>query len=414
VASSRSNEGRSILYITYDGLTDPLGRSQVLPYLTGLAAMGHRITILSCEKRDRWKSDGPAVQKLCDQAALFWAPIAYHRRPPVLSAAYDTAMLARRAAVLHRERQFEIVHCRSYIPVIVGLHLKKRYGLKLIFDMRGYWAEEKVESGNWPLRNPLFRAVFDYFKREEADALIRADAIVSLTRASRHELAGRPELKDGPEKIAVIPTCVDFDHFALATQAGRKKARQQLGIPHDTPVLGYVGSVGGDNYMLGEMLEFFRAYREKRPGACFLFITQVDPQLIIAAAREKDIGEDCLLIRAARRDEVPFFTSAADHGVAFKRATFSALACSPTKLGEMMALGTPVAANSGVGDVTEILAETGGVTIDRFDRQSLSAAVGRLISTEMTPKTIRDRARTRFDLRNGVRAYDQIYRSVVT
>ena len=414
MASSRSNEGRSILYITYDGLTDPLGRSQVLPYLTGLAAMGHRITILSCEKRDRWKSDGPAVQKLCDQAALFWAPIAYHRRPPVLSAAYDTAMLARRAAVLHRERQFEIVHCRSYIPVIVGLHLKKRYGLKLIFDMRGYWAEEKVESGNWPLRNPLFRAVFDYFKREEADALIRADAIVSLTRASRHELAGRPELKDGPEKIAVIPTCVDFDHFALATQAGRKKARQQLGIPHDTPVLGYVGSVGGDNYMLGEMLEFFRAYREKRPGACFLFITQVDPQLIIAAAREKDIGEDCLLIRAARRDEVPFFTSAADHGVAFKRATFSALACSPTKLGEMMALGTPVAANSGVGDVTEILAETGGVTIDRFDRQSLSAAVGRLISTEMTPKTIRDRARTRFDLRNGVRAYDQIYRSVVT
>ena len=414
MASSRSNEGRSILYITYDGLTDPLGRSQVLPYLTGLAAMGHRITILSCEKRDRWKSDGPAVQKLCDQAALFWAPIAYHRRPPVLSAAYDTAMLARRAAVLHRERQFEIVHCRSYIPVIVGLHLKKRYGLKLIFDMRGYWAEEKVESGNWPLRNPLFRAVFDYFKREEADALIRADAIVSLTRASRHELAGRPELKDGPEKIAVIPTCVDFDHFALATQAGRKKARQQLGIPHDTPVLGYVGSVGGDNYMLGEMLEFFRAYREKRPGACFLFITQVDPQLIIAAAREKDIGEDCLLIRAARRDEVPFFTSAADHGVAFKRATFSALACSPTKLGEMMALGIPVAANSGVGDVTEILAETGGVTIDRFDRQSLSAAVGRLISTEMTPKTIRDRARTRFDLRNGVRAYDQIYRSVVT
>ena len=414
MASSRSNEGRSILYITYDGLTDPLGRSQVLPYLTGLAAMGHRITILSCEKWDRWKSDGPAVQKLCDQAALFWAPIAYHRRPPVLSAAYDTAMLARRAAVLHRERQFEIVHCRSYIPVIVGLHLKKRYGLKLIFDMRGYWAEEKVESGNWPLRNPLFRAVFDYFKREEADALIRADAIVSLTRASRHELAGRPELKDGPEKIAVIPTCVDFDHFALATQAGRKKARQQLGIPHDTPVLGYVGSVGGDNYMLGEMLEFFRAYREKRPGACFLFITQVDPQLIIAAAREKDIGEDCLLIRAARRDEVPFFTSAADHGVAFKRATFSALACSPTKLGEMMALGTPVAANSGVGDVTEILAETGGVTIDRFDRQSLSAAVGRLISTEMTPKTIRDRARTRFDLRNGVRAYDQIYRSVVT
>ena len=97
--------------------------------------------------------------------------------------------------------------------------------------------------------------------------------------------------------------------------------------------------------------------------------------------------------------------------MAFKRATFSALACSPTKLGEMMALGIPVAANSGVGDVTEILAETGGVTIDRFDRQSLSAAADRLIG-ETTSKIIRDRARALFDLRNGIRAYDRIYRSL--
>src|SRR4051794_20204501 len=43
----------SVLYITYDGLTDPLGRSQVLPYLTGLAERGHRITVLSCEKPER-------------------------------------------------------------------------------------------------------------------------------------------------------------------------------------------------------------------------------------------------------------------------------------------------------------------------------------------------------------------------
>jgi len=404
--------GKSVLYISYDGMTDPLGRSQVLPYLTGLSALGHRITILSCEKPGRWTSDGPMVERICRDAGLRWEPIAYHKRPPVVSSAYDAAMLARRAAVLHRQRRFEIVHCRSYIPAIVGLHLKKRYGLKLIFDMRGYWAEEKVESGSWPLRNPLFRAVFDYFKREEADALARADAVVSLTRASRDELAGRPGMQADAAKIAIIPTCVDFDHFALATQAGRKAARQQLGIAQDTAVLGYLGSVGGDNYMLGEMLEFFGAYREKRPGARFLFVTQAEPELIVAAAREKGIGEESLVIRSAGRDEVPLFTSASDHGVAFKRATFSALACSPTKLGEMMALGIPVVANAGVGDVGEILSETGGVTIDRFDRESLLEAADRLVGTTAAPKVTRDRARARFDLRNGVRAYDRIYRTI--
>ena len=39
--------GRRALFLSYDGMTDPLGPSQVLPYLVGLAARGHRITLIS-------------------------------------------------------------------------------------------------------------------------------------------------------------------------------------------------------------------------------------------------------------------------------------------------------------------------------------------------------------------------------
>ncbi len=38
------------VFLSYDGMTDPLGQSQVLPYLEGLAASGHRIHIVSAEK----------------------------------------------------------------------------------------------------------------------------------------------------------------------------------------------------------------------------------------------------------------------------------------------------------------------------------------------------------------------------
>ena len=41
----------SVLYITYDGLMEPLGQSQVLAYLERLAP-GRRIHLLSCEKTD--------------------------------------------------------------------------------------------------------------------------------------------------------------------------------------------------------------------------------------------------------------------------------------------------------------------------------------------------------------------------
>ncbi|MDZ7606956.1 MAG: hypothetical protein U5K79_15505 [Cyclobacteriaceae bacterium] len=49
----------SILYLTYDGLSYPLGQSQILPYLEGLAALGHPITIISFQKvkaAGRWFS----------------------------------------------------------------------------------------------------------------------------------------------------------------------------------------------------------------------------------------------------------------------------------------------------------------------------------------------------------------------
>src|SRR3954454_14702118 len=100
----RKNMAARVLYITYDGLTDPLGQSQVLPYLIGLSERGHRITILSCEKRAAMNREGGAIRKLCATAGLDWQPLRYHKWPPVLSSAVDLVMLQRAAVRLHRSR----------------------------------------------------------------------------------------------------------------------------------------------------------------------------------------------------------------------------------------------------------------------------------------------------------------------
>ena len=39
-----------VLYISHDGITDHIGKSQVAPYLLGLAAKRYQITVLSNEK----------------------------------------------------------------------------------------------------------------------------------------------------------------------------------------------------------------------------------------------------------------------------------------------------------------------------------------------------------------------------
>ena len=399
-----------VLYITYDGLTDPLGQSQVLPYLVGLSERGHRITILSCEKRIAMDKEGRSIRKLCAASGFDWQPLLYHKKPPVLSTAFDLAMLRRAAVRMHRANRFSLVHCRSYIPADAGLLVKRRFGVPLLFDMRGFWPEEKTEGGSWDLRNPLFALVYRYFKRLESRLLAEADAIVSLTEAGKAELLTRPELRGETDRIEVIPCCVDVKHFALGDPQARTAARAELGIDADAAVLAYLGSLGG-NYMLGEMFDFFRVYRDRHSDARFLFVTREDQDSIRAEAVRRGIDADNLIIRAARRDEVPHLLAAADLGIAFKQPSFSAKGCSPTKMGEMLAVGLPLVANAGVGDVAQTLAITGvGAAVSGFTDRDYERALAQVEADGATPRERRQAAIDCFDVRLGIEGYDRTYR----
>lgn len=402
----------SVLYITYDGLTDPLGRSQVLPYLVGLAKRGHRITVLSCEKPHRMDRDGERIRKLSHDAGIAWRPLKYHKKPPILSSAFDAAAIKRAAIKLQQDQPFDIAHCRSYIPARAGLALKERFGVRLLFDMRGFWPDEKIEGNNWNLANPVYRAVYRYFKRLESRLLRGADHIVSLTEAGKAQLLTRRELQSDPAPITVIPCCVDFAHFPLATSRARSAARKRLGVSGDVAVLAYLGSLGSW-YMLDEMLDFFRAYAGRHAEAHFLFVTPDDPQPIRAAAAERGVDSDRLNILSAGRDEVPQLLAAADAGIFFIKPVFSKTASSPTKMGEMLATGLPIVTNAGVGDVAAMVDEMEcGVAIRQFTATSYDQALDQLDGLQGMPQERRERALPWFDVNLGIDRYDQVYRQL--
>jgi len=398
------------LYISYDGMTDPLGRSQVLPYLQGLAARGHDITLLSCEKSDRIAADGAGVRAICDAAGIDWQPVAWHKSPPILSGIIDVAALKHNAARLHDAKRFDLVHCRSYMAAIAGDWLKRKRRVPFLFDMRGFWADERVERDIWPARNPLFRAAYAYFKRLEKRLFGAADAIVSLTHNARREIEDWPPDRRPTAPITVIPCCVDLTLFN--DRKGRAAIRKKLGIAPKASVLLYVGSVGGA-YLMDEMFALFRVYRELRPGARFLFVSGHPREEIEKAGRRQGLDPAELAVVAAAREEVPALIAAADLGVSFILATYSAKASCPTKFGEMLAMGVPVIANAGVGDIAAIIDETGaGAVVERYDRETLSAAILEAEAAAKDPQSIRAAAVRYFALETGVERYDAIYRQI--
>jgi len=82
-----------VLYLSYDGMTDSLGKSQVLPYLIGLSAKGFDITLISFEKENRFEKFKTQIEDLTKKANINWIPLSYTSKPPVLSTLWDVYRL---------------------------------------------------------------------------------------------------------------------------------------------------------------------------------------------------------------------------------------------------------------------------------------------------------------------------------
>ena len=85
---------------------------------------------------------------------------------------------------------------------MIGLHMKSKYGLKLLFDMRGFWADERIEGNIWNKKNLIFNLIYNYFKRKEIKLFSNADYTVSLTERGKKEVHGWLTIKKQPIKVS--------------------------------------------------------------------------------------------------------------------------------------------------------------------------------------------------------------------
>ncbi len=402
-----------ILYISYDGMTDQLGQSQVIPYLIGLSKAGHDITLISFEKEPVLKKKKKVIDELLSLNNIHWRPLLYTKRPPVLSTMFDLNSMKALAVKLHKKDHFDIVHCRSYIAAITGLFMKRNFGIKFIFDMRGFWADERIDGGLWKMSNQLYRSIYRYFKYKEREFFTEADYIISLTDAGKAEIANilKPQL---PRPIKVIPCCSDIELFSKKAVNSDLKDRfiKEMGIQKEDFILSYLGAIG-TWYMLDEMLQFFASMLLKMPHAKFLFITNESPSSILKAAMAKGIAADRIIIREAARSEVPAMLDCSHLAIFFIRPTYSKIASSPTKLGEIMSMGIPVICNSGIGDVVLNVGECGAV-IHEFNDQEYDQVIANISALlAIPPDRIRQQAINFFSLDKGIQAYSDVYSVVL-
>jgi glycosyltransferase involved in cell wall biosynthesis len=368
---------RRVLYISYNSLIEPLGPTQILPYVIALAKM-FELTVLSFDKPVRNPEedarDTRATAALLSERGVAWLRLRYHSRPSVPATAFDVASGVWCAVREHRRRPFHLLHARGYVPAAIACTVKKLTRVPFLFDIRGLQAEEYVDAGLWEQGSIPFRLT----KHAEQWILREADGINTLTEAVRPILCGFPGLRQRSAlpPWTVIPTCVDLDHFKFDPVA-RRRIRVGLGA-EGRPVLVYSGSIG-NWYQLPEMLDFFIAAQDCWPGLFFLMLVNRSPEVVVAALEERGVPARDFAVLWARHEDVPAYLSAADAAVAFIRPSLSKQSSSPTKYAEYLSCGLPFAATSGVGDIDALLSgSTAGVLVPAHSRDAHVEAAKRL------------------------------------
>ena len=394
------------LYITFDGLTDPLGQSQILPYLIGIANNGYGITILSCEKKERLENGKKAVLDLIINTSISWKYIIYDEEGGALSRFLYLKKLSVLAKNLHKKNQFNLVHCRSYLSSLIGLNFKLKYKIPFIFDMRGFWADERIDGGIWKKSKLLHRIFYNYFKKKEKQFLINSNAIVSLTQNGVKELIKTNPKINIIQKTTVIPCCCNTELF------NKDKIQEKInlnGISEGDFVLVYTGSIG-TWYYTKEMIDCVLIWKDFIPKLKLLIVTKDSDSLNTILKNYSSNISDTIITASASYREIPNYLSIAQAAIFFIKPSYSKLASSPTKMAECWAMNLPIITNSGIGDNDIFFKNNlGGVLINNFSKEEYEEAYKKFVELMQQKNDYRNIALTNFDTKDAITKYTYIY-----
>lgn len=394
----------NILYLSYDGLTDPLGQSQVLPYIIGLSKnFSYHFTIISAEKKENFNAKKQLIENQIKDLPITWMPIFYHKKPPVFSTIWDLWVMYQKALNLHKRQVFHLVHCRSYLTALIGERFTDKFQVPFLFDMRGFWADERLDGNIWNIKNPFYKKIYQFFKKKEKDFLQKAAYTISLTHNAKNEILSWKGFEKTP--ISVIPCCVDTDLFCQNEKINSSK-EQALTIS-------YLGSIG-TWYLLREMLVFYKTLLQNYPKAHFLFITGENPQFILQEAEKLELPLSQIKICKAERHEVPTLIAQSDISVFFIKDSYSKKGSSATKMAEILAMGVPIITND-IGD-NEFLFEkyNYGYLLQDLSPESMQKAVAHIPKLlQKSADSLRAIAKDYFDLEKGVNEYQRVYTEIL-
>lgn len=326
--------------------------------LDGLAALGHRVGVLSNDEL-------PAVRRAGHRLEVSRPGPLFNATPLAFELWNNLLFTARLWRAVRRDRP-DAIYQRHSRNCWAGVAVSRLARVPLLLEWNG---SEVWQTRHW---SPVgwWASVVGVFERVNRRG---ADRIVVVSRALAEALRA-----DGvePERIVVNPNGVDPERFRPG--AGGDVVRARYGLDGSV-VVGFVGSF---NFYQGTTT-LMRAAPEicRRVDAKFLLVGYGETLAAArAAAEEGGVADRVVFTDRVPVDDVPAYVDASDVAVApmVPNPDGSDFFNSPVKLFEYMAAGRAVVA-SRLGQIVDVVedGET-GLLVEPDDPEALARAVVRL------------------------------------
>jgi glycosyltransferase involved in cell wall biosynthesis len=315
----------------------------------------------------------------------------YHRLLPwrMPSRADKAAGLAlEMAARLTEQLRPAVLHAASnYVNAVVALALGGRYGLPVVYEVRGFWED------TWLSRHPdgADLASSELYQRSrdlETRCMLAADLVVTLGEAMREEIVARGV---PAEKVLIVPNAVSEDFLQPLPDA--TALRKTLGIAPNEHVVGEVSSLV-PHEGIGTLLEATRLLKDRGlPVRALIVGDGLERPALQRQAADLGLGEAAIFTGHVPAAKVREFHALLDVFVVPRTPDRVCQLVTPLKPVEAMASGLCVV-TSEVKALAEIIKPdvTGALTIPQ-DPVALADSLELLVCSPDIRKKLGDNAR---------------------
>ena len=398
-----------VTYITVDGLLDPLGQAQVIPYIQGIKSTVPNVAsvrILSVEKKERIDSELNKLKATLKQSNIEWE---YFKEQSYFFSFFLKILwlIARIRSAQRCSSMFHLRGLQSLLIFFISLTRKP-----FVYDVRGVLGEF-FETNRFS--SPLLKIAVSAIDKW---GLLRASHIIFLDQ-SAIDLTQKLYSVDLNNKSTVIPTAVDrriFKPHKLQESTTQSKDSQRS---RSSLKFVYLGGAK-DPYrpdLAIRIVNLFSLSVNKKIE--IIFINEFDVEYLKNLCKKSLNRSIEWCVISVPHHLVPNYLVNADFGLICNEPRLHRSTSCPTKLGEFLSCGLSVLAIAGINCIDRLSQNSSQISV--IDTNSLfkSDDVEKFIFKALASRTTGGVMRSYLDgelfcLNKAIRKYEKVYQSVIS